>query len=92
MEQRWSTKQLRDLPVYTKSGTHLGTVVDVQLDMNAHQVQHYVVRRTDLLGSLLDNTELLVAPSQVISVTKKKMVVDDTTTPVRAATEASAPI
>lgn len=92
MEQSLNTKQLRDLPVYTKSGAPLGKVVEVRIDMNRHQVQHYVVRRTDLLQSLLDNSELLIAPSQVVSVTKKKMVVDDTTTPVRAASEAPAAI
>ena len=92
MEQSLKTKQLLDLPVYTKSGVHLGKIVEIRIDMTRHQVQHYVVRRADLLQSLLDKSELLIAPSQVISVTKKKMVVDDTTTPVRVAIDAPASI
>lgn len=77
-------KQLIDLPVWTQSGQHLGKVVDFELDGQTQQVVQYHVRSTDLISGLLA-PELLVSREQVVSLTKEKMVVEDTLSPVKDA-------
>ncbi len=85
MANQLNKKQLLDLPVYTKSGQHLGKVVDFLLDSATHQIVQYTVRGSDLLATLLPHRELLVSEKQVISVSEEKMVVEDTVTPVLSA-------
>ena len=71
------TKQeLIDLPVYTRSNQHLGKVVDFGLDSSTHMISQYYVRSTDLIRGLLTK-ELIISQSQVVSLTNKKMIVED---------------
>lgn len=66
---RWS--ELKKLPVFTKLGLRLGRVSGMELDIDNHLVRAYFVRK-DFLSD-----ELSIARSQVISIDKDKMVVED---------------
>ncbi|MBI2426261.1 MAG: PRC-barrel domain-containing protein [Candidatus Kerfeldbacteria bacterium] len=74
---RISTDKLIGLPVETESGTKLGKVHAVVLDIDFSSVVHYVVRPLGIVEELIYRHERLVAPAQVRSITEKKMVVDD---------------
>lgn len=74
---RISTDTLIGLPVETESGTNLGKVHSVVLDVEFSSVVHYGVRPLGIVEEIMRREELLVAPSQVRSITEKKMVVDD---------------
>ena len=69
-------KKLLLLPVYTESGTRLGKVGDVVLDIDNHSVWHYVVHS----GGLMSKDTYLVRPIQVKSITSEKMVVEESVT------------
>jgi sporulation protein YlmC with PRC-barrel domain len=71
-------KNLIGLPVYTQSGTHLGKVADIELDVDGHTVtQYYVATGTVVHQLLTDKPDLIVNPAQVISITAEKMIVTD---------------
>ena len=66
-----------NLPVYTKSGQHLGRVVNVEVDIQGAQIIYYHIAPTiPLVGKLWHKT-LLVSPRQIVSLSTAKMVVDD---------------
>jgi sporulation protein YlmC with PRC-barrel domain len=67
-----SAKGLINLPVFTLSGIKLGKVNDVQLDIDAQVIAHYVVAS----GSWKKKT-FLIAPAQVRSITAERMTVND---------------
>lgn len=71
-----SDKQLFGLPVETESGTPLGKVQGFHMDAEHHAVVQYIVKNSNPLKDFF-NRELLVAPSQVLSISEQKMVVDD---------------
>ena len=81
-----SAKQLLHLPVETEGGTHLGEISRVNIDVERHIVSNYIVK-SSLLPRLFAE-ELMIAPSQVVSITAKKMTVEDSVVP--AATPAAA--
>lgn len=91
MERPLNKKQLLDLSVYTKSGQHLGRVVDFLYEPSSQTIIQYTVRNTDILNTLLPHREFLVSEKQVIAVTAERMVVDDTLTPVSARAATAAP-
>lgn len=68
-----------NLPVYTQSNDHLGQVVDFELSSDTHTIEKYIIRSGLIVGRIL-HKDLLVSPSQVISITTKKMIVEDTLT------------
>jgi sporulation protein YlmC with PRC-barrel domain len=68
---------LIDLPAYTESGEYLGRVVDFELEPATHAIVRYHVRSRDSIKDLLKARELVVASTQVISLSNEKMVVDD---------------
>ncbi len=70
-------KQLFHLPVETVSGQKLGRVIDVEIDQETHGVARYHIAKGELVIPGLSTGTLLVAPSQVVSINDKKMVVDD---------------
>lgn len=78
-----NTQQLLGLPVETQHGTALGHVVFVEIDVEQHTVRHYGVSQGGMLRRLQQlqqkEPELLIAPTQVISITAEKMVVVDLT-------------
>ncbi|OGY47922.1 MAG: hypothetical protein A3J62_02860 [Candidatus Buchananbacteria bacterium RIFCSPHIGHO2_02_FULL_38_8] len=70
-----TSDNLINLPVYTQSGQYLGRVTSFEIDVDSYAIIYYHVR-TGLIKGLW-HQELLISQSQVISVSKEKMVVDD---------------
>ncbi|MBI2098857.1 PRC-barrel domain-containing protein [Candidatus Uhrbacteria bacterium] len=64
-------RDLKKLPVYTRSGIFLGKIVGFELEAEAHLVRVYFVRK--ILGP-----ELAISREQVVSITAEKMTVEDT--------------
>ncbi|MFH1236625.1 MAG: PRC-barrel domain-containing protein [Parcubacteria group bacterium] len=69
-----SERELFSLPVETRSGVPIGSVVGIELDTATHRIIHYRVER----GALVFKKIMLIAPIQVLSLTNEKMVVEDT--------------
>ncbi|NQT49490.1 hypothetical protein HQ571_02225 [Candidatus Kuenenbacteria bacterium] len=67
-------KKLRDLSVETESGLLLGNIDDFELDIENHSVMKYLVVRRKLLTK---GQVLLVSPSQIVSITAEKIIVND---------------
>lgn len=63
--------ELKKLPVYTKLGMRLGRVSGMELDVESHLVRTYFVRK-DFLSD-----ELSISRSQIVSIDKDKVVVED---------------
>jgi sporulation protein YlmC with PRC-barrel domain len=68
--------EIHGLPVLNAAGEKVGTVSGLSVDAGNHAVARYAVTRSRLLSALLPS-ELLVAPSQVISLDRERMVVED---------------
>ena len=69
------SSDLINLPVFTQSGQYLGRISDFEVDIESHTVSRYYVK-TGLIKGLW-HQQLMIAPSQVISISKEKMVVED---------------
>jgi len=69
---RISYKQLKKLPVVTESGTELGSVHDVILDVDTHGIVQY-----EITPSMLSSKMYTVNQEQVVSITAEKMIVKD---------------
>jgi uncharacterized protein YrrD len=67
---------LINLSVETESGNALGAVSGVDIETEAHAIKSYRVKSKGIIKGLL-NDELLISSTQVISIDKDKMVVDD---------------
>lgn len=80
-------KDLRGVPVFTKSGDKIGKLAGFLIDTDQHIVAQYIVARSRVLSRLLPE-ELSVRPSQVLSLDAEKMVVDDMVIMVEAAAAA----
>lgn len=70
-------KTLLHLPVYTKLGQHLGRVVGFEIDVATQAILRYTVASSPL--ARVWSKTLIIAASQVISIEKDKMVVEDST-------------
>jgi sporulation protein YlmC with PRC-barrel domain len=68
--------QLKNLPVYTYSGNLLGKVEEMEIDSQTHQIIKYQVKSQEIIKRLTAG-KLLISPSQIISLTDEKMVVED---------------
>lgn len=69
------SSDLINLPVYTQSGKHLGRISDFEADIDTHTISCYYVKTGMIKG--LWHQQLMITPTQVISVSKEKMVVED---------------
>ena len=69
-------KQLKNLPIYTKSNDCLGKIEDIEINSQTQNISLYIVKSSQLTKRLADK-KLLIAASQVISLDNKKMVVED---------------
>jgi len=67
-----SLKKIIGLAVFTQSGNRLGKVSVVNLDTNSHTVQEYLAR-----ASIFNSRVFLIKPVQIVEITDKKMVVED---------------
>jgi len=72
-------QEIINLPVFTQSGENLGRVVDFEVSSDTHQIEKYIVRSGLMAGGILQK-DLLISPTQVISMTNEKMEVEDTLT------------
>lgn len=70
-----SSADLINLPVYTQTGQRLGRVTFFEIDIDTHTISHYHVK-TGLIKGLW-HQELIIHQSQVISISKEKMIVED---------------
>lgn len=68
-------RALSKLPVVTEGGERLGSVMDIELDLEAHAVSAYLVRQG------MFAVPLRISPSQVVSITGDRMTVKDTAIP-----------
>jgi len=66
------------LKVYTQDRRYLGKVVDIKIDPRSHQIISYMVKYKWGLKNLFKNC-LLINYKQVVSLSKKKMIVHDLT-------------
>lgn len=80
--------ELKNLPVYTKSGKHLGHIVEIEFDPTSQLIVRYQVSRWPTLPGLWPG-RLLIAREQVISISKTAMVVEDSTAEAGAVPEAT---
>jgi len=69
------SSDLINLPVYTQSGQHLGRVDSFEVNIDTQAISCYHVR-TGLIKGLW-HQQLTIAPNQVVSINKEKMVVAD---------------
>jgi sporulation protein YlmC with PRC-barrel domain len=69
-------KELRGIPVYTKSGDRLGKIAGIVVDAERHEVREYSVSKSSLLSALLPG-DLLINRSQVLELTSERMTVAD---------------
>ncbi|PIR03139.1 MAG: hypothetical protein COV60_01910 [Candidatus Magasanikbacteria bacterium CG11_big_fil_rev_8_21_14_0_20_43_7] len=69
---RITYSQLKKLPVETRSGEVLGHVGDIVFDIDGQQVLQYEVK-----SSMLSTKKYMVGREQVVSITEKKMIVED---------------
>lgn len=74
---RISTETLLSLRVRTESGTVLGKVHAVVLDIDFNCIVQYDVRPKGIMDELLRRRGVRIAPSQVKSISKEEMVVED---------------
>lgn len=70
------SKDLLKLPVETKSGKLLGAVCGMEIDIDTHQIKKYYVKPSGLVKGLIGDV-LIIDFSQVLSVTKERMIVED---------------
>jgi sporulation protein YlmC with PRC-barrel domain len=80
-----SSSDIMNLPVFTASGRHLGRVssFDLELEAGAMMITYFYVR-TGLIKGLW-HEQLVIHRSQVVSVDREKMVVEDAVTRETAA-------
>lgn len=73
---RLQDKELRGLPVETKSGDKLGKITGFTIDPSSHRITEYSVKPHPSLPKIIEQ-ELLIGADQVLSLDNEKMVVDD---------------
>ncbi len=78
-----NSKQLLGLPVFTRSGVHVGKVAGFLIETDTGRLSSLSVKARGLVPGLLDQ-ELAVAWSQVVELTNERAVVEDGAIPVRA--------
>ncbi|MBI5465678.1 MAG: PRC-barrel domain-containing protein [Candidatus Kerfeldbacteria bacterium] len=67
-----------NLSVYTKSGRYLGRVVDVEIEASSQQVLFYHVATAISLSNLW-RRRLLISPKQILSFSRRALIVEDGT-------------
>ncbi|MFA6272480.1 MAG: PRC-barrel domain-containing protein [Patescibacteria group bacterium] len=71
-----SSKKLLHLSVFTNSGEELGKISELIINVDTHEVEQYIIRSSNLIEEFFSK-ELLINKSQVISISKEKMIVED---------------
>ncbi len=65
-----------NLPVYTRSGNYLGRIVDLEINAESYRVEKILVKSSNTFKNLFQG-RLIIDVSQIVSVSKDKMVVKD---------------
>ena len=71
-----TNKEIINLRVETKNGQALGRVVEFEVDSLTGKITNYRVKSSNVIKDLFKN-ELIINQSQIVSLTKEKMVVED---------------
>ena len=71
-----SFKQLKNLPVYTKSNNFLGKIKDIEINGDDHYIDKYVIKSSDMVKRI-SGKEIIISPGQVVSLDERKMIVED---------------
>ncbi len=71
-----TNREIINLRVETKSGQALGRVVEFEIDALTGKIVSYRVKSSNVIRGLFKD-ELIINQSQVISLTKEKMIVED---------------
>lgn len=71
-----SSQQLIGLDVETESGQKLGVVESFNIDIDSQSILEYNVKPASKILDLIKN-DLIISRGQVISITAKKLIVDD---------------
>jgi sporulation protein YlmC with PRC-barrel domain len=69
-------KTLMKLPVYTKSGIHLGKLIGFEFEADAQTIVRYRARPKGISARIVGGF-LLIAREQVISISEERMTVED---------------
>jgi len=69
-------QQLKNLPVYTKSGDCLGKIKEVEINTETQAVSKYFIESSQVVKRLV-GAGLVISSGQVISLDEQKMVVED---------------
>jgi len=69
-------KEIKNLPVYGKSGSKIGRVVGFDLDPESQAIVSYYVKPQQVIKGIFEG-KLIVSREQVIEINKEKMIVDD---------------
>jgi sporulation protein YlmC with PRC-barrel domain len=76
-----SFQQINNLPVYTQSKQLIGKIGGLIIDVDAHIIKKYLVRKSslvkELISALSQENDLEIHPRQVVSISQEKMVVFD---------------
>ena len=67
-------QKLHDLPVETESGTFLGHVLDLNIDIDNFQIKQFEVQDKKWLGT---EQKHLIGSHQIVSITSKKIIVQN---------------
>ncbi len=66
-----NTHSLMHLPVLTESGSKLGKVYDINIDIDNHCIKSYLVRASFISQSYL------IKPVQIVSISREQIIVED---------------
>lgn len=69
-------KDILNLPVETQSGVRLGKVENVSIEVETQSAYQYQIKPAGI-SHLFDAAGLLIHRDQVLSISKEKMVVED---------------
>lgn len=75
---RLTSKQILNLPVYTRSEDFLGRVIGFELEAASHRIVQYHVGSSSFIKNIMHNRpDFLISEKQVIELTEEKMTVED---------------
>lgn len=72
-----SSQNLLGLPVFTQLEQELGEISGFDLEIDSHAISKYHVKKHSILADLLGTKDLIIDRSQVILISKEKMIVED---------------
>jgi len=84
-------KNLIGLPVETKKGQEIGSVVGFELETDSHEIIRYQIKKSGLLTGIM-NKHLLVHKNQILKITPEKMIVEEALVKEEETAESTAPV